>query len=408
MSHRLFPSGIWWKYARVQWVIGIGLIPLTLVLFQQCTLISFIANSIAIPWLAFSILPLCFLSAIFVCFSPTLTSFLLLIADKSLAGLWFILSWLAQFHFASWSMAIPNIYTFMLLMIGFLMFLLPAGVPGRWLGLIWALPAILYQPLKPLGGEYWLSLLDVGQGLSVVVQTAEHILIYDAGPKYEAASDMGENVILPYLRKIKAKKIDLMVISHGDNDHTGGVKAILNSFPLTNIKTSVPEKMPSSLATDCHAGDSWQWDGVTFTFLYPGNHAITSRNDGSCVLKIDNGQYKILLPGDIEKQAESHLLMNSPQSLQANMIIAPHHGSKTSGMPSFISAVHPEIVLYATGYRNRYHFPHPGVVAAYERINAKSFNTVDSGTMLFKIPNGGVMSPPEEFRMRNKKYWFDH
>lgn len=408
MSHRLFPSGIWWKYARVQWVIGIGLIPLTLALFQQCSLISFIANTIAIPWLGFAILPLCFISAVFICFSPSLATLFLLVADKSLAGLWIFLSWLAQFHVASFAIAIPNIYSFILLMAGFLILLLPAGIPGRWLGLIWTLPALLYQPLKPLPGEYWLSLLDVGQGLSVVIQTAKHTLVYDAGPKYEASSDMGENVVLPYLRKIKTKNIDLMVISHGDNDHIGGLESILNSFPLTHIKTSVPEKISLSQAAYCHAGDSWQWDGITFTFLYPFNNTIKSRNDNSCVLMIDNGQYKVLLPGDIEKQAEYHLLMNTPQYLKANLIIAPHHGSKTSGISAFISAVHPQVVLYATGYRNRYHFPHASVVATYEKMNVKSFNTVDSGTIQFKMTNGGIVLPPQEFRITNRKYWFDY
>ena len=274
--------------------------------------------------------------------------------------------------------------------------------------LIWILPALLYQPLKPLTGEYWLSLLDVGQGLSVVVQTAKHTLVYDAGPKYEAASDMGESVVLPYLRRIKTKKIDLMVISHGDNDHLGGVKSILNSFPLTTIKTSVPEKIPSLQASYCHAGDSWQWDGIRFQFLYPINNAIKSRNDSSCVLLIDNGQYKVLLPGDIEKQAEYDLLRNMPDHLKANIIIAPHHGSKTSGIPAFITAVHPQIVLYATGYRNRYHFPHTSVIETYDRINAKSFNTVDSGTIQFKVQKDSVMLPPESYRITNTKYWFDH
>jgi len=406
MSHRLYSSGMWWKHGRVQWVIGIGLIPVSLALFQQCTLIAFIGNVIAIPWLTFTILPFCLLSVIFITSAPQFASVFLWMADKSLSQLWIVLSWLSSFHFASWSLSLPSIYI-VFLMIACFIFLLPAGMPSRWLSVIWILPALFYQPSKPLLGEYWLSLLDVGQGLAVVVETKNHTMVYDAGPKYASASDMGENIVLPYLRNHQIKNIDLMVISHGDNDHIGGAKAILNAFPLTRIKTSVPEKMHSLLASDCHAGDSWQWDGVTFAFLYPINNEINNGNDSSCVLMIDNGHYKALLPGDIEKQAEKNLLLNKPETLKADMMIAPHHGSKTSGMETFIAAVKPSIVLYATGYRNRYHFPHASVVESYAKIKAQAFNTVDSGTIQFKITNGGVVSPPEEYRITNRKYWFD-
>lgn len=408
MSYRLSPTGFWWKHGRVQWVIALGLIPLSLALFQESTLISFIANTIAIPWLAFAILPFCFLSVIFLVCSPMLASIFLWFADKSLAGLWLILAKLSHIHIASWSLAMPNMLFFILMMLGVLLLLLPGGVQGKGLGAVWILPVLLYQPDQPLTGEYWVSVLDVGQGLSVVVQTKSHTLVYDAGPKYEAATDMGQSVVLPYLRKLMTKKIDLLVLSHGDNDHIGGVDALLNAFPDTKISSSVPRKNSNWHATYCRAGQSWLWDNVNFTFLYPRNHQKNYRNDSSCVLLINNGNYKVLLPGDIEKQAERNLLMYSPEKLQANLLVAPHHGSKTSGIEEFISAVNPQVVLYATGYRNRYHFPHASVMNAYEKRHAKAYNTVDTGTIQFKVARDGSVALPEKYRVTHAKYWFDY
>ena len=405
MSNRLSPSGFWWKHGRVQWVIGVGLIPLSLTLFQECSLVSFIANTIAIPLFAMIILPLCFVSTVFLIIQPTIGSLLLLLADKSLAGLWMILTWLSHLKWASFHIAMPNFYILFFTSIGFLILLLPSGTPLRLLGIIWILPLFLYQQQRPREGEYYMNLLDVGQGLSVVIQTATHTLLYDAGPKLEASSDMGERIVLPFLRSAGIKKIDLMVISHADNDHIGGANAILNAYRHTPIKTSAPEKFSSSHVEFCNAGDAWKWDGVNFTFLYPMNYDNNSRNDNSCVLMIDNGKYKILLTGDIEKYAEQELLHNMPEKLAANIIVAPHHGSKTSGIPKFISAVHPEIVLYATGYRNRYHFPHPSVIKEYEKINALAFNTSESGSIQFIVGKNGLETKPQEYRKMNKKYW---
>jgi competence protein ComEC len=428
MSHRLSPSGLWWKWGRVQWVIGVGLIPLSLALFQECSLASFLANSIAIPWLAFTILPLCFLSTLLILFLPSFASLLLLLADKSLSLLWLILSWIAQLPFSIWHLAIPNNFILIAMITGFVLLLLPAGFSGRYFGLIWIMPALLYQVSQPKPGEYWVTVLDAGQGLSVVVQTAKHILIYDAGPKLDASLDMGESVVLPYLRMIKSNKIDSLVISHGDNDHIGGAQAILKNHPKTKVFSSVPDKMvkifdslgmhpdKNDLSVNesfnrqvnfCKANYTWIWDNIQFSFLYPFDYNSNLGNDGSCVLLIDNGKHKILLSGDIEKFAEKELLLRTPEKLKADMIIAPHHGSKTSGLKQFIAAVNPEYVVYATGYRNRYHFPHQSVVASYEKLQVKAINTADSGTLQFKFTQNELIDPPEWHRAKHKKYWFE-
>ena len=253
------------------------------------------------------------------------------------------------------------------------------------MGLLWLLPLILYQPDKPKIGDVWATVLDVGQGLSVVVQTHSHLLVYDAGPRLGESLDAGENVVVPFLRTLAAKKIDMLVISHGDNDHIGGAPALIKSFPVTAIKTSVPSQIPSTMTSYCMAGFSWQWDGVRFQFIYPFADTLGFGNDSCCVLRVDNGKHSILLPGDIEKYSEEMLLKRSPQLLQSTVIIAPHHGSKTSDLEGFIEAVHPTYIVYATGYLNRYHFPHQSVVEKYAAINTEQLNTVDTGALTVSL-----------------------
>ncbi len=405
MNGRLKPAGLWWKWGRVQWVIGIGLIPFSLWFFQECSLVSFAANCIAIPWLGFFILPFCLLSGIFLFISPLLGKFFLLIADKSLSGLWIVLTWFSELPLSAWQQVIPSSLLFFLTICAFIFLLLPAGFPGRWLSVIWLAPLLCYQPDRPAWRDYWITVLDVGQGLAMVIETKTHTLVYDAGGKISTNLDMGKSVVLPYLHIRSIKKIDMLVISHGDNDHIGGAKSLMHELNVAAIKTSVPEKIPQSQY--CLANESWQWDGVRFTFLYPGKDNLDLGNDSSCVLKIDNGEQSILLTGDIEKFAEKTLLQYSPETLSANMLVAPHHGSKTSGLKNFISAVHPHYVLYATGYLNRYHFPHSSITSAYTAINAVQINTADTGMIQFKIQNGKREPILSLYRLASAKYWFD-
>lgn len=405
MSARLAPTGWWWKWGRVQWVIGLGLIPITLALFQECSLVSFLANSVAIPWLGIFILPFCFLSGIFLFLYEPFGAILLFIASKSLAGLWCVLSWFSHFHFAAWQQAIPNTGIFLLTVLAFILLLIPAGMPGRWLGMLWLLPLVLYQYPTPEKGNFWLTLLDVGQGLSVVVQTKSHVLVYDAGPKYSENFDMGASVVVPYLRTNGTKTLDMLVVSHGDNDHIGGAPFIIHSLPVTMIKTSVPEKITNHTAELCLAGTAWEWDGVKFDFIYPTVNELHLGNDSSCVLRVSNGTHAILLTGDVEKFAEKQMLQKVPQYLPASILIAPHHGSKTSGVEQFVNAVHPSYVLYATGYRNRYHFPHVSVVRSYTEMNSQQFSTAECGEIQFRLDRNKMIAPPLLYRTEKQRYW---
>lgn len=406
MSGRLSPSGIWWHWCRVQWVIGFGLLPLSLLFFQQTSLISVAANSIAIPWLGFFILPLTWISSLLIWISPSLGAFVLYLADKSLAGLWLFLKWVASFDFAVWTQPMPSMIVLILTIAGCVLLLLPSGMPGRWIGLLWLLPIIIWRTTPVSDGAFKMSVLDVGQGLSVVIQTKQHTLLYDAGPRFGDQFDAGESVVLPYLFHQGIRELDVMMISHGDNDHIGGSFAVMQQYPATKILTSAVEKFSNVQASYCLAGQHWQWDGVDFTVIYPDAESLKHGNDSSCVLKIENQRHRVLLTGDIEKFAERNLLAGNVNRLQADVMTAPHHGSKTSSTLPFVRAVMPQYVLFATGYHNRYRFPHVPVVKRYDAENMMTLNTTDTGAVTFVFDDKAEIKP-NLYRFSHLRYWSD-
>jgi competence protein ComEC len=403
VSGRLAPSGLWWKWGRIQWVIAIGLLPLSIWLFQQFSYISFVANSIAIPWVGFVVVPLCFVGCFTLIFSAKAGGFILSLADKILNVLWSILAWLSHLPGVVWYQTVPDHGILLAALAGIIFLLLPIGTPGRYFGFIWLLPLILFKPFAPKAGEAWLNVLDVGQGLSVVLQTQKHVLIYDAGPRLSTTYDMGESVVVPFLHAIGAKKVDMMVISHGDNDHIGGAKAVIGQFSVLTIKTSVPEKLPG--ADYCLRGTSWHWDGVDFSFIYPTIENLGLDNDSSCVLRITVGKQHILLTGDIEKFAEKELVSSALSDLPADILVAPHHGSKTSAVDSFIQGVHPSYVLFAVGYRNRYHFPHQLVADKYHHLGVRAYETARTGAVSFHLTPDHPITLPDLYRKQHQHYW---
>jgi competence protein ComEC len=365
---------------RLQWVLGLGLLPLMLYLFQSASMVSSLANIIAIPWLTFTILPLCLL-ALILCFPwPLAAKGCLWLAGQSLHGLWFFLNYLSQSNALMIHHALPSLWALSLVMVGVLLLLSPRGTTARALGLVCLLPAFFTPSPHLLTGEFKLAALDVGQGLSVVIETKNHLLVYDAGGHLHANDDKGERVVLPYLQHENRANIDILLISHGDNDHAGGADYLLHHTRVKTLLTSVPEKFPAFHAIKCSRGQQWVWDSVRFSVLSPSVTSGFAGNNASCVLMVDNGRQRVLLPGDIESPAEFSLLQ-SGVSLKANVLIAPHHGSNTSSTPAFIAAVSPDLVIYSTGYRNHYGLPHPVIVKRYRDAGVLALNTVDVGAI---------------------------
>src|SRR5690606_37800533 len=263
--------------------------------------------------------------------------------------------------------------------------LAPRAWPARALGAVWLLPLLLHRPAPPPPGELWLTVLDVGQGLAAVVRTEHHVLVYDAGPRWSARSDAGRSVVVPYLRAAGVEAIDTLVVSHGDNDHAGGVASLRARIPVRRVLTGAP----AVAGEPCRAGQHWRWDGAEFLMLAPfGN--IGEANDASCVLHVRAAHGAALLPGDIERTGEARLLARTPAALAADVLIAPHHGSRSSSSPAFIRAVDPRHVVFAAGYRSRYGHPHPAVVARYRAHGSRVYGSPAGGALEFRFAADGI------------------
>jgi competence protein ComEC len=404
ITGRLQPRGWWWKYGRVQWVISLGLMPLSLLLFQQASLISLLANLIAVPAVGFLVLPLCLSGTLLLLFYQPLGHWLLLGSAKIIGWIWQLLAWFSQVHGAIWQQGMPNGWVLAATVIGIALLLGPRGLPGRYFGLLWLCPIIFYQSPAPKMGEIRFTLLDVGQGLATVVQTAKHSLVFDTGPPMGAFDDAGQRVILPFLRSSGITRIDQLMISHGDSDHMGGAESLLRNISVAEILTSVPERFAPSLAQVCRAGQRWQWDGVDFQVLYPTLELLHQNNNSSCVLRIQSGKTVLLLTGDIEKSAEE-FLVETKASLAADILVAPHHGSKTSSTTNFVRSVNPRYVLFPVGYKNRYHFPSQMVVKRYEKLNSILLNTANSGAITVNIKAKGKIEV-KQYRQEKMRVWY--
>jgi competence protein ComEC len=269
------------------------------------------------------------------------------------------------------------------------------------------------KPAQPGQGEFWLTLLDVGQGLSTVIQTQHHTLVYDAGAKFSDSFNAGEAVLVPFLRHQGITQLDKFINSHSDNDHIGGAASLLRTWPPVEILSGMPDTAAERFAgieglpdpAQCHHGQGWVWDGVEFEVLYPQPGMSRKGNNASCVLVIRtvDGQ-AAMLTGDIEGSAEQQLLQQYPGKLPAEVLVAPHHGSKTSSSSGFVSAVLPDRVLFAAGYRNRYGFPKPDVVGRYRRLGSAVHVTGTQGAVSVKFVPGAeleIRTHREEYR----RYW---
>lgn len=394
--------------ARSQYMVTVGLIPLTVFLFGQISLISPVANAIAIPLVSFLVTPLALAGSI----APDPLSFWLLsVAHMLVEGLASGLAWLAALPVAVWHAPIPPWWVFALALIGALWLFAPRGWPVRWLGALGFAPLILNVPAHPDAGEMWVTAFDVGQGMSLLVETSEHRLLYDAGPAYSPEADGGNRVILPYLKARGINSLDAMLISHSDADHSGGALSILQQIPIQLVSSSLQEENPivkkAGLHRRCQAGQAWTWDGVRFEMLHPTassyDNPAWKPNARSCTLKITLGDRSILLPGDIEAAQERALIESSPDKLQTSILLAPHHGSGTSSTLPFLKTVRPEIALFQVGYRNRYHHPKPEVFDRYQELGIRRLRSDESGAITLRI---GTSIDIAEYRVEQARYWF--
>jgi competence protein ComEC len=356
---------------RTQWSITLALAPLTLLLFQQVSVVGLLANLLAIPWVTLVVTPLCLLGVLL----PPLWS----AAALAIGALGGVLQVLVQWPFATFSVAAPALWMGVagILGGGLLVLRLPWG--WRAMGVPLLLPVLLWQTPRPSSGHFELLAADIGQGNAVLVRTAGHTLLYDSGPRWGPDSDAGQRVLVPLLRAM-GERLDTLLVSHRDSDHSGGAAALLATQPQATLLSSMEAGHPLQQLRPvqrCVAGQGWTWDGVQFQVLHPqaADYEIAQKpNALSCVLRVSNGSYTALLVADIEQPQEARLLARQVP-LRADVLLVPHHGSKTSSSPAFLDAVQPRIALVQAGYRNRFGHPAPPVLARYQ---ARGIQVVDS------------------------------
>ncbi len=396
----------WKQLGGVQWVVAIGLVPLLLLFFGQLSLISPLVNFIAVPLFTFLLVPLALLVLLLMPL-PSLSAPLLQMVTQLLAWSEEGLSYAANLPIASWQSSYLPLWAWLLIFTGVLLLLLPRGLPGRWLGLVFLLPSLLVNPERPQSEAFYFTLLDVGQGLSVVIETKSHTLVYDAGARFSDRFDVGSAIVLPYLQHRGINKIDLLMISNGDADHAGGAFALFNGIAVTKIISGEPARLPMLPVQHCEAGKQWQWDGVTFTVLHPQQNSHFNGNDLSCVLHITNGAASLLLTGDIEAGAEKWLLATAREMLNVDIVQVPHHGSKTSSTSAFIDAVSANYAVVSAGYKNRFAFPKAEIQQRWLFSGAAFLNTASSGAIHFRVEPNGKIRGPKERRVIQQNYWRD-
>jgi competence protein ComEC len=421
---RSWPQRIWTlthASVRTQLIATVGLAPLTLVFFQQLSVVGFLANLVAIPLITLVITPLALLGVV--------------VAPLWGLGSWVVqqmdvvLSWLAALPGAVWLVPVAPVWAQLAGLLAAVLLVLPIPWRARALALPLLLPLLMPPRALPPVGEFELLALDVGQGTAVVVRTKSHVLVFDAGPQYSRESDAGQRVLLPLLRALGEKRIHTLMLSHRDLDHVGGAPVLLKalhvdvlvssleaSHPLlqANVPGESPTRHSHTRISRCESGQSWTWDGVRFDVLRPEaadyERGLKS-NAMSCVLRIQAKQRSALLTGDMERDQEAALVIggalsgvsNSTLALRSNVLIAPHHGSKTSSTAAFLDAVQPEVAIFQAGYRNRFGHPAADVLARYHSRNIQTRTSPACGAWVWSsqiAASEGVC-----VREAQQKYW---
>ncbi|MFZ1608298.1 MAG: DNA internalization-related competence protein ComEC/Rec2, partial [Rhodoferax sp.] len=383
---------------REQWVITVALTPLTLLLFGQVSVVGLAANALAIPWVTLVVTPLAMAGVVL----PWLWD----VAAGAMGWLLAYLQWLASWPWAVVTVAVPPLWVAVAGVLGGVALVLPWQWSMRLLGVPLLLPVLLWRAPVPAAGQFELLAADIGQGNAVLVRTARHALLYDAGPRYSLESDAGHRVLAPLLQALQVR-LDTVVLSHRDMDHVGGASAVLTQQPQATVISSIEADNPlqtQRAIQRCVAGQHWEWDGVAFDILHPQDadyDTPAKSNAMSCVLRISNGAQTALLVGDIEQPQEARL-MEQGANLKATVLLVPHHGSKTSSSGVFLDAVAPQTAIVQSGYRNRFGHPAPVVL---ERYQERSITVVDSPHcgaytwQSWQAQNGACM------RVQGLRYW---
>jgi competence protein ComEC len=398
---------------RTQWAATLALVPLGAWFFGSVSLVGPIANAIAIPLVSIVITPLALAGAAVGALSAPIAAWLLAPAATLLAALVELLSRLAMLPAASLPVPRPGLAVLLATTAGCLLLLAPPGVPRRWLGACALLPLATAPLARPGPGAMWVTALDVGQGTAVVLQVEGRVLVYDTGPPLGPDADAGSRVLVPWLRGRGIGHLDAVVVSHLDADHSGGALSLLRAMPTERLASSLPDGHPivvaAPKASRCVRGERWRWGRTEFEWLHPADPPERARgspsNAASCVLRVRGPAGSVLLTGDVESAQERRLVeLYGHHGLAADLLVVPHHGSRTSSTEAFVEAVSPRWAIVQAAYRSRFRHPHPAVVERYERRGSELLRSDADGAIQVRLNEGGA---PRVIRSRHEpaRYW---
>ncbi|KAB7768344.1 DNA internalization-related competence protein ComEC/Rec2 [Xanthomonas maliensis] len=410
-------AGFWLSFAGVAWLVWclpaddtsmlrgflsaqavatIGLLPLTVSLFGQASLVGPLANLLAIPWWTLVVVPLALLGTGLEAILPGTGVWAWQLAGWCFELSWPGFVWLAQSPAALWWVPEADGPALLAALFGAFWLLMPRGTPCRPLALLLWLPLLWPDRALPAMGEADVQVLDVGQGLAVLVRTQRHAILVDTGPAVRDGFDAGERVVVPALRALGVRRLDAIVLSHADADHAGGYASVRAALP--SQATFAPPMAPLDVSQRCHAGTQWEWDEVRFRFLHPIADFPYLRNQSSCVLRVETRHGSVLLPGDIGEIVERRLLGAAPADLRADVVLVPHHGSADGSYPRFVQAAGARLAVVSAGDGNRFGHPRADVVRRWQHAGAEVLNTADVGAIRIWLGRDGL-------QVRERRRW---
>lgn len=386
-----------------QGVATLGLLPLTVWFFGQASVLGPLANLVAIPWITLGVAPLALLGLLAETAHAGLGLWLLKASSLLMQPLWRAMSLVADWPGAQLWLPEVGLVALLMALTGAFWLLLPRGTPGKSLALLLFVPLLWPRIERPEPGEVDLYQLDVGQGLSMLLVTQRHALLYDAGAAFAGGLDLGEAAVLPALQASAIRRLDLLVLSHADNDHAGGAAAVRRAFP--DVVVLAPEGAGLG-AEPCLGGGDWVWDDVRFGFLHPPRLFPYLKNESSCVLRVEAGGRVALLTGDIGAIIEQRLVREQAEAISADILTVPHHGSRHSSSGAFLDAVDPTVALLSSGHRSRFGHPHPETVGRYRERGIAIEGSAEAGMIRLRLGPDGV-SAAQRWRDLRRRFWHE-
>ena len=395
----------WRSAVRIQLALSIALWPILAAFGLPVSAVAPLVNLLLVPLFGLLIVPLSLLGTALLAVYPPSGGWLLQTVAMLLDMIRDGLAFAGQGAWSAYAMASPGTAELAACLLGVGLLLAPAGAPLRWT----AVPLLIvpWLPRDPLlePGDYALHVLDVGQGLSTVIETRRHTLVFDTGPEFPSGFSTSRAVLVPFLNRQGRSRIDRLVLSHGDKDHAGDVRHLIESLDVHQIQSGEPQRVGVG-SVPCIAGERWRWDGVVFEFLHPARDAQLSGNNASCVLRVQNDAGIALLTGDIEASVERRLVALHGGRLESDLVLAPHHGSRSSSSQALVDATRPGFVVYTAGWANRYGFPAPSVERRWRAFGAVPLSTVELGTISFHMSSDDGIVGPRAHRHEARRYWW--